>query len=83
MSDVTIVLRGAAAEKLRKLMTEQRYTQPEDAVEDALDALQADADPALDAWLRETIAQRAEAFSADPSRALTPDQVRALLLGKS
>jgi hypothetical protein len=79
MSELKIVLRGAAAEKLRKLVSEERYARPEDAVEDALDALQASRDPALDAWLLDVIATRAEALAADPSRARTPEQVRTRL----
>jgi hypothetical protein len=82
MVDLTITLTGPVAEKLRKLIAEERYKRPEDAVADALDALDADPDPALDAWLRQTIAARAEAFAADPSRGLTPNQVRESLFGK-
>jgi hypothetical protein len=76
MTDFTLVLKGAAADKLRKLVAEEHYDRPEDAVADALDALDAGRDPALDAWLRQTIAARAEAFAADPSRALTASQRR-------
>jgi|CXWL01.1.fsa_nt_gi hypothetical protein len=82
MSDLTLVLSGAAADKLRKLVAEERYERPEDAIADALDALDASRDPALDAWLRQTIVARAEAFASDPTRALTPNQVRESLLGK-
>ena len=80
MSDLTVTLTGAAAAKLRKLMAEEGYSRAEDAVEGALDALDA---PELDAWLRETIDARAEAFAADPSRAMTADQVRGALFGKA
>ena len=79
MTDLTIVLSGAAADKVRKLVAEEHYPGPADAVADALDALEASRDPELDRWLRDTIVARAEAFAADPSRALTPDQVRARL----
>ena len=79
MSELKIVLSGAAAEKLRKLVSEERYARPEDAVEDALDALEASRDPALDSWLRDVVTARAEALAGDPSRAHTPEQVRAQL----
>jgi hypothetical protein len=79
MSELKIVLRGAAAEKLQKLVSEERYARPEDAVEDALEALEASRDPALDAWLRDIVATRADALAADPARARTPEQVRARL----
>jgi hypothetical protein len=82
MVDLTLVLTGAAAGKLRKLVADERYARPEDAVADALDALDASRDPALDAWLRQSIAARAQAFAADTSRGLTPSQVRECLLGK-
>lgn len=83
MSDVKIILSGAAAEKLRKLVAEENYARPEDAVEDALEALEAARDPALDAWLREDILARARAFDADRSRAVTPQQLRDRLFGKT
>ena len=82
MSDLTITLRGEVAEKLRKLVADEHYTRAEEAVADALDALDASRDPALDAWLRDIVAARAEAFAADPNRARTPQQVRENLLGK-
>lgn len=82
MTDLTITLRGDAAEKLRKLIAEEHYVRAEDAVVDAIEALEASRDPALDAWLRDTIAARAEAVAADPGRTLTADQVRAQLFGR-
>ena len=77
MTDVTIALRGAAADKLRKLVAEDNYADPEAAVADALEALDANRDAALDAWLREVVAERLD--DADPAQALTGDQVRSLL----
>jgi hypothetical protein len=82
MSDLTVTLRGAAADKLRKLMAEEGYAKAEDAVEGALDALDDSRAPEIDAWLRGVISARADAFAADPSRAMTPDQVRKSLFGK-
>lgn len=82
MADLALILTGATADKLRKLVAEERYARPEDAVADALDALDANRDPMLDTWLRQTIAARAEAFAGDPTRALTPNQLRESLLGR-
>ncbi len=79
MTDLTIVLTGAAADRVRKLVAEEHYSGPAEAVADALDALEANRDPELDRWLSDTIVTRAEAFAADPTRSLTPDQVRARL----
>ena len=55
----------------------------EQDVRSALDAFDASRAPEIDAWLRETISVRAEAFAADPGRAMTPDQVREALFGKA
>jgi Arc/MetJ-type ribon-helix-helix transcriptional regulator len=77
MPDLTITLSGATAEKLRKLVEEERYASPEEAVSQALDALDESRDPTLDAWLRDTIARR-----ADPTRALSADDVRARVFGR-
>jgi Arc/MetJ-type ribon-helix-helix transcriptional regulator len=80
MSDLTITLTGEAADKLRKLVADQRYARAEDAIAEALDALEASRDPALEAWLRDVITARAEANAADPARSLTADEVRAQLI---
>lgn len=79
MSELKIILRGETADKLRKLVAERNYAQPEDAVADALEAFAYDEDPELDAWLREVVVPRVKAFEADPSRSLTPDEVLARL----
>jgi hypothetical protein len=82
MTDLTITLRGATADKLRKLVAEEQYARPEDAVADALDALDENRDATLDSWLRNTIAARADAAASDASSLLTPNQVRKQLFGK-
>jgi hypothetical protein len=75
MSELKITLRGETADKLRKLVAEEHYDHPEDAVADALEALDASRDADLDAWLRDVIAARADAFADDPSRGLAPEEV--------
>lgn len=82
MSDLKIVLRGEAADKVRKLVADGRYAQPEDAVADALDALPIDDDPEMEAWLRSEIPRRLDALDADPSRGLTIEELEARLLSK-
>lgn len=79
MSNITIKLSGEAADRLRKLVEEEHYARPEDAVADALEALESNRDATLDNWLRGVIAARSEALAADPSRALTASEVRAQL----
>jgi hypothetical protein len=83
MSDLTVTLKGAVAAKLRKLMAEEGYVRPEDALEGALDALDDSRSADIDTWLRDVVAERAKAFSNDPSRAMTPDEVRKSLFGKA
>jgi Arc/MetJ-type ribon-helix-helix transcriptional regulator len=82
MSELKIVLRGETADKLRKLVADGAYAQPEDAVADALEALETSDDPELDSWLRDVVVPRAKALEADPSRGLTPEEVLARLRDK-
>ncbi len=82
MSELKVILRGETADKLRKLVADGRYAQPEDAVADALDALPIDDDPEIEAWLRDVVAPRVKALEADQSRGLTVAEVRARLRGK-
>jgi len=77
MTDLKIVLRGATADKLRKLVAEEHYAHREDAVADALGALEASCDPALDSWLKNVVAARADALAGDPSRTLTAEEAHA------
>lgn len=82
MSELKIVLRGETADKVRKLIADGRYAQPEDAIADALDALPIDGDPEIETWLRDVVVPRAKAFEADPSRGMTPEEVLARLRDK-
>ncbi|GIK50499.1 MAG: type II toxin-antitoxin system ParD family antitoxin [Hyphomonadaceae bacterium] len=80
MSDVKVTLSGEAADRLLRLVAEQKYARPEEAIEDALDALEESRASDLDAWLRDVVAARADALAADPSRALSAEEVRTRLL---
>lgn len=64
-------------------MAEERYERAEDAVADALEALDSSRDAELDQWLRGAIARRASAFAAEPARAMTAQQVRDALHRRS
>jgi hypothetical protein len=50
-------------------------------VADALAELEGGADPAVEAWLKTTVAARYDAFVADPSRAVPAGEARKRLLG--
>lgn len=82
MSDdaITVVLRGAAAERLRRMVAEEGHASAEDAVASLLHASEAD-DPALEAWLRDAVMIRLNAAAADPTRLRSLAQVRERLLG--
>jgi len=81
MSDVKITLTGEAADRLLRLVAAEKYARPEDAIADALEALEASRDPALDGWLRGVILARADALAADPARGLTAERARSRLFG--
>lgn len=80
MSDAKVTLSGETADRLLRLVAEQNYARPEDAMADALDALEANTAPSIDEWLKTTISARAEALASDPSRAMTADEVRARII---
>jgi hypothetical protein len=83
MSDHTykLTISGEDAERLGRLVESGQYPSPEAAVADALAELEGGADPAVEAWLKTTVAARYDAFMADPSRAVPAGEARKRLLG--
>jgi Arc/MetJ-type ribon-helix-helix transcriptional regulator len=81
VADVTITLKGEAAERLERLVRDAAYPSPEAAVADALQAFEETRAPELDHWLGEVAGPRLDAMRADPSLSLTADQLRARLFG--
>lgn len=79
MADVTITLKGEAAERLERLIRDAAYPSPEAAVADALEAFEQAHAPELDHWLTEVAGPRLDAMRADPAASLTADQLRARL----
>lgn len=77
----TLILCGADAERLARIVKSGGYASPEAAVADALATLEDSADPALDAWLRDVVAQRFDASAADTTRNVPLDEARRRLLG--
>ena len=78
---LTLTLTGADAERLTRLMESGNYASAEDTVSEALAALEEAADPVLDAWLQEVVADRFDAHAADPARGVPLDVARRRVLG--
>jgi Arc/MetJ-type ribon-helix-helix transcriptional regulator len=78
---LTLILTGADAERLARLMKSGNYTSAEDAVSEALAALEDAAGPVLDAWLQEVVANRVDAHDAGPARGIPLDEARRRVLG--
>lgn len=76
----TLTLSGADAERLARIVKSGGYASPEAAVADALATLEDSSDPALDAWLRDVVAQRCDANAADPTRNIPLDEAHRRLL---
>ncbi|RQS59085.1 type II toxin-antitoxin system ParD family antitoxin [Burkholderia sp. Bp8963] len=71
----SITLPNEMADMLRAKVEAGEYASESEVVRDGLRALAA-RDRAVEAWLRETVVPAAQALKADPSQALTPEQVR-------
>ena len=83
MAEVTLTLKGDAASRLQRLLKDAAYPSAEAAVADALEALEENRAPDVDAWLRDVAGPRLDAMRTTPEASLTADQVRARLFGKS
>jgi hypothetical protein len=81
MAELTLTLKGEAASRLVRLLRDAPYASPEAAVADALEALENNLAPELDAWLRDVVGPRLDAMRATAGSSLTADQVRARLFG--
>ncbi len=83
MPELTLTLKGDAASRLERLLRTAAYPNAEAAVADALEALENNLAPELDAWLRDVVGPRLDAMRASPGTSLTADQVRARVFGKA
>jgi hypothetical protein len=81
MSELTLTLKGEAAARLERLAAV--YPSAEAAVADALEALEENLSPALDAWLHNVVGPRLDAMRADPASSLSAEQVRKRLFDKA
>jgi hypothetical protein len=83
MSDrtLTLTLTGDDAERLARVMERGNFTTAEEAVGEALAALEELADPILDVWLQDVVAARIDAHAATPSRSVRLEDARRRVLG--
>lgn len=71
----SITLPTELAELVRSKVASGEYATDSEVIRDGLRTLAA-RDRAVESWLRNTVAPTYDALKADPSRALTGDQVR-------
>jgi putative addiction module CopG family antidote len=74
----SITLPHEMAQLVRSEVAAGEYATESEVIRDGLRSLMA-RDRALDSWLRDQVAPAYDALKADPSRGLSPDQVRAAL----
>lgn len=74
----SITLPDEIAELVKAKVAAGEYATESDVIREGLDTLLA-RDRALEHWLREEAGPAYDALNADPSRARSPDQVRATL----
>ena len=73
--DLTVSLPAEMARLVREKVASGDYVSESDVVREGLELLLGD-DPAFEAWLRTEAAAAYDAHVADPSRALSIDEVR-------
>jgi Arc/MetJ-type ribon-helix-helix transcriptional regulator len=78
---ISITLNGDDAERLGRLMRSGDYKTYEAAVGEALSSLEASSDPSTEHWLRTVVAERFDAYQADPTRGVGIDEARRRILG--
>ena len=74
----SITLPDELADQVRAKVASGEYASESEVIRDGLRALLT-RDQALDAWLRRDVAAAFDAMQADPSRAVSVDQVKARL----
>jgi putative addiction module CopG family antidote len=75
---LSITLPTEMAEAVKEQVASGSYASESEVIRDGLRALFA-RDAALEAWLRTEVVAAAQALAADPSRAVSADDVRAVL----
>jgi antitoxin ParD1/3/4 len=74
-----ITLRTEMAEMVRAKVASGEYASVSDVIADGLEALRQTQSDELESWLRNEVVPACEEYKADPSAALSPEQVRATL----
>jgi putative addiction module CopG family antidote len=75
---MSITLPKDMAEVVKTKVRSGEYASESEVIRDGLRALMA-RDRAVDSWLHNEVGSAYDALKADPSRAVTPDQVRSRL----
>jgi putative addiction module CopG family antidote len=75
---MSITLPNELAEAVKAKVASGEYATESEVIRDGLRTLMA-RDRAVEQWLREQVAPAYDALKADPSRAVTPQQIRARL----
>ncbi len=75
---MSVTLPLAMAQNVRARVESGDYASESEVIREGLRALQA-RDRALDRWLREDVAEAYDSAKADPSRVLSPDDLKASL----
>lgn len=78
---LSITLPKEMAELVRAKVASGEYASESEVIRDGLRSLAA-RDRAIESWLRDEVVPAAAALEVDPSRGLTPDQVREHLARK-
>ncbi|WP_230599323.1 ribbon-helix-helix domain-containing protein [Xanthomonas albilineans] len=78
---MSITLPNDMASAVKAKVATGEYASESEVIRDGLRALWA-RDRAIESWLSQHVVPAVEALRADPSRALTPDQVRANLASR-
>jgi hypothetical protein len=80
MANTTLTLSGETAADLERFAAEGGYASPEAALAALLKQQKVPGDPDLERWLNECGGARYDALQADPSRAMSVADARAMLL---
>ena len=75
---MSITLPNEMADAVKAKVRKGEYASESEVIRDGLRSLMA-RDRAVESWLHQQVGPAVDALKADPSRAVTPDQVRARL----